>query len=113
LESHPGKLTTPSAGDLVGYWDGIIDGAADNAASHSYEPKKTINYLKAGQDPSHVHENPGEFEREYRDGYLTGYQQGYSSQAPSSFFGSYPDGDPVPKSARGAPCSTDSAPVSK
>ena len=114
LEGHPGNLPRPAPADLAGYRDGMMDGAADHATSRSFEPERTANYLKGGQNFLREPDDPAEFEREYRHGYLNGYQQSYYSDERSAVVGYYPaDKEVEPRSASGVPCNSGLSPGSK
>jgi hypothetical protein len=89
FEAHAGRLPKPAAAEVAGYWDGMSDGAEHHAASRSFQPEKTNNYLNAGQDSLVERKDVAEYQREYRHAYLNGYQQGYYTQETSSSWSYY------------------------
>jgi hypothetical protein len=107
FEAHAGRLPKPAAAEVAGYWDGISDGVAHRAGSHSFQPERTNNYLNAGQGSLHEHEDAVKYQREYRHAYLNGYQQGYYSQETSSSWSYYS------QEKEKTPSSSELAPVSK
>ena len=112
FEAHAGREPKAAAAEVAGYWDGVLDGAAYRAASHSFQPEKTNNYLNAGQDPLQEHEDSAKYQREYRHAYLNGYQQGYYSQEKLSKWSYYSQEKEKEPGTEGN-SSSDLAPVSK
>jgi len=72
-EARSGKVE-PTASELAGYRDGVLDGARHRRASQPFQVSKTNNYRKAG---GYAEANPGSDRQYYRDAYSNGYQEGY------------------------------------
>ena len=68
------KVTEPSAAELAGYRDGLLDGARHRKAAQPFQVNKTDNFRNAGYAEVNA----------YRDAYSNGYQQGYYSPADGS-----------------------------
>lgn len=68
------KATEPSAAELAGYRDGLLDGARHRKAAQPFQVNKTDNFRNAGYAEVNA----------YRDAYSNGYQQGYYSPADGS-----------------------------
>lgn len=62
------SIAQPSPVELVGFRDGLLDGARHRKAAQPFQVNKTENYRKADAN-------------DYRDAYSNGYQQGYYSVA--------------------------------
>ena len=63
----------PSASELAGYRDGVMDGARHRLAAQPFQVSKTENYRKAGGYQA----NTGLDQQDYRAAYSNGYQEGY------------------------------------
>jgi hypothetical protein len=63
----------PSASELAGYRDGVMDGARHRRAAQPFQVSKTENYRKAGGYQA----NAGLDQQDYRAAYSNGYQEGY------------------------------------
>jgi hypothetical protein len=63
----------PSASELAGYRDGVMDGARHRLAAQPFQVSKTENYRKAGGYQA----NAGLDQQDYRAAYSNGYQEGY------------------------------------
>ena len=68
------KVTEPSAAELAGYRDGLLDGTRHRKAAQPFQVNKTDNFRNAGYAEVNA----------YRDAYSNGYQQGYYSPADGS-----------------------------
>jgi hypothetical protein len=68
------KLAEPSAAELAGFRDGVLDGTRHRKAAQPFQVNKTDNYRNVGYTEANA----------YRDAYSNGYQQGYYSQADSA-----------------------------
>ena len=73
-ESRAMKLAEPSAAELAGFRDGVLDGARHRKAAQPFQVNKTNNYLNVGYAEVDA----------YRGAYSNGYQQGYYTQAESA-----------------------------
>jgi hypothetical protein len=67
------KFASPSATELVGFRDGLLDGARHRKSAQPFQVSKTDNYRKAGYAEADA----------YREAYSNGYQQGYYSPSDS------------------------------
>lgn len=63
----------PSASELAGYRDGVMDGARHRRAAQPFQVSKTENYRKAGGYQA----SAGLDQQDYRAAYSNGYQEGY------------------------------------
>ncbi|MGC2196004.1 MAG: hypothetical protein WA628_15110 [Terriglobales bacterium] len=72
-EARSGKLE-PTAPELAGHRDGVLDGARHRRASQPFQVSKTENYRKAG---GYADANTSSDQQYYRDAYSNGYQEGY------------------------------------
>jgi hypothetical protein len=65
--------TEPSAPELAGYRDGVMDGARHRQAAQPFQVSKTENYRRAGGYQAAA----GLDQQDYREAYSNGYQEGY------------------------------------
>jgi hypothetical protein len=72
-EARSGKVE-PTASELAGHRDGVLDGARHRRASQPFQVSKTDNYRKAG---GYADADTGSDRQYYRDAYSNGYQEGY------------------------------------
>jgi len=81
-EPSVGKFKAPSVAELAatGYRDGMLDGAKHRSAFQPFQAEQTANYRDAGLASLEITAEIEEYKRFYREGYLSGYQQAYSSQ---------------------------------
>jgi hypothetical protein len=61
------KLAEPTAAELAGYRDGLVDGARQRKAAQPFQLNKTDNFRNVGYAEVNA----------YRGAYSNGYQQGY------------------------------------
>jgi hypothetical protein len=87
--SRKGSFPRATTAEVAGFTDGIADAASDEASSHSFQPKRTKNYLRAGNGPSQDNEVLASFQEEYREAYVNGYQQRYFSNQDASLWAYY------------------------
>jgi hypothetical protein len=73
-DSRPIKVAEPSAAELAGFRDGLLDGARHRKAAQPFQVNKTDNFRNVGY---------AEVEA-YRGAYSNGYQQGYYTPADGS-----------------------------
>lgn len=74
-EKRLGKVE-PTAAELAGYRDGMLDGVRHRRAAQPFQVSKTDNYRKAGAS-AESNMNSEAYRRCYRDAYSNGYQEGY------------------------------------
>jgi hypothetical protein len=74
-EARSGKVE-PTAAELAGHRDGVLDGARHRRASQPFQVSKTDNYRRAGANAEST-ANPETYRQYYRDAYSNGYQEGY------------------------------------
>jgi hypothetical protein len=89
LQGQTEKLLKAEVDEVAGYQDGLLDGAAHHATSHSFQPEKTARFLAVGQGPSEERRAAVKNQRSYREAYVNGYQQGYYSQNKSKHLSYY------------------------
>lgn len=68
-QAKSAKAAEPTAAELAGYRDGVVDGARHRRAAQPFQCNKTDNYRRAG---GYSGGNSA-----YRDAYSNGYQEGY------------------------------------
>jgi hypothetical protein len=74
-EARSGKVE-PTAAELAGYRDGVLDGARHRRAAQPFQVSKTDNYRRAGGN-AEANSSPETYRQYYRDAYSNGYQEGY------------------------------------
>ncbi|HYL15375.1 MAG TPA: hypothetical protein VEV41_20230 [Terriglobales bacterium] len=79
-DAHPGKLAKPTAAQLAGYSDGMLDGVMHRRASQPFQANKTDNYRNAGSKTATANPDSEQYKQYYRRAYSDGYQQGYYAQ---------------------------------
>jgi len=87
--NRKGSFPRATTAEVAGFTDGIADAAADDASAHAFQPVKTKNYLHAGSVSTPNDENLANFEHEYREAYLNGYQQRYFVNQDTSLWAYY------------------------
>jgi hypothetical protein len=76
------QLAEPSAAELAGFRDGLMDGTRHRKSAQPFQVNKTENFRRAGYaDANADTEKTRQF---YREAYSNGYQQGYYSSADSA-----------------------------
>jgi hypothetical protein len=75
--AHVGALPQPTIAQLMGYSDGMLDGAGDRRSSQPFQVERTERFKKAGQKFAEANE---QYKQYYRKAYSDGYQQGYYAQ---------------------------------
>jgi hypothetical protein len=68
------KVAEPSAAEVAGFRDGLLDGARHRKAAQPFQVNKTDNFRNVGYAEVNA----------YRDAYSNGYQQGYYSPVDSA-----------------------------
>jgi hypothetical protein len=68
-EAKSGRGLEPTAAEVAGRRDGMVDGARHRRAAQPFQVSKTDNYRNAG--------GYGDSNTNYRDAYSNGYQAGY------------------------------------
>ena len=86
-EARSGKLVEPTAAELAGFRDGIMDGAHDRTAAQPFQVSKTDNYRNAVRGYAEMNTDPEKYRQYYRDAYSNGYQEGYYSTQESAELG--------------------------
>lgn len=71
---------TPHPAELVGFRDGIADGAQHRSAAQPFHVTKTENYRNGGGLRADARSGDAIAIRQYRQAYAAGYQQGYYAQ---------------------------------
>jgi hypothetical protein len=75
-EARSGKGAEPSAPELAGYRDGLVDGSRHRRGAQPFQLIKTDNYRRAG-GYGEANAGPEAYRQYYRDAYSNGYQEGY------------------------------------
>jgi len=83
-EARSGKIVEPTAAELAGFRDGVLDGARDRLAAQPFQANKTDNYRKADRGYAEMNTDPDKYRQYYRDAYSNGYQEGYYSSQESA-----------------------------
>ncbi len=78
-EARSGKLVEPTAAELAGFRDGILDGAHDRTGAQPFQVSKTDNYRNAARGYAEMNTDPEIYRQYYRNAYSNGYQEGYYS----------------------------------
>jgi hypothetical protein len=61
-----------------GYRDGLYTGASDARRGQSYDPERSHFYRRAGSGLFSFYGNQGAYQLAYRDGFMRGYEEGYT-----------------------------------
>jgi hypothetical protein len=86
-EARAGKITEPTAAELAGFRDGVLDGAHDRSTTQVFQLSKTDNYRNAARGFAEMNTDPEIYRQHYRDAYSNGYQEGYYSSQESAELG--------------------------
>lgn len=63
----------------IGFRDGMIAGGKDRSENKKFRPTKNDKYEDADHGFTHDYGSKKEYKREYRDGFVAGYERGYGS----------------------------------
>jgi len=86
-EARSGKVVEPTAAELAGFRDGVLDGAHDRSVAQPFQLSKTENYRNAARGFAEMNTDPEIYRQHYRTAYSNGYQEGYYSSQESADMG--------------------------
>jgi hypothetical protein len=86
-EARSGNLVEPTAAELAGFRDGMLDGAHDRTVAQPFQLSKTENYRNAARGFAEMNTDPEVYRQHYRGAYSNGYQEGYYSTQESAELG--------------------------